>query len=119
MPQPARRSRCARQEIVCGHWQHHPRQFTAGRAGSASTLVEELAMKIVVIGSTGLIGSKLVNTLRQRGHEVLAASPDSGVNTITGEGLVPALEGAQVVVDVSTSLSLADAPGLTFFETTR
>src|SRR5260221_10189292 len=78
MPQSASTNRCSRQEIVCGHQQHHPRQFSAGRAGNASTLVEELAMKIVVIGGTGLIGSKLVNTLRQRGHEVLAASPDSG-----------------------------------------
>ena len=53
-------------------------------------------MKIVVIGGTGLIGSKLVATLRARGHEVLSASPDSGVNTLTGEGLAPALAGAQV-----------------------
>jgi len=74
-------------------------------------------MKIVVIGGTGLIGSKLVNTLRQRGHEVLAASPDSGVNTITGEGLVAALEGAQVVVDVANSPSFEDAAVLKFFET--
>src|SRR5258707_15765485 len=103
MPQSAPASRCPRQEIYYGHQQHDPRQFTAGRAGNASTLVEELAMKIVVIGSTGLIGSKLVNTLRQRGHEVLAAPPDSGVNTITGEGMVSALEGALVVVDAPNS----------------
>ena len=57
-------------------------------------------MKIVVIGGTGLIGSKLVAVLRQRGQEVLAASPDSGVNTLTGEGLAEALAGAQVVVDL-------------------
>nr|MDQ3566360.1 NAD-dependent epimerase/dehydratase family protein [Pseudomonadota bacterium] len=56
-------------------------------------------MKIVVIGGTGLIGTKLVNKLRQSGHEVVAASPASGVNTITGEGLAEALAGAQVVVD--------------------
>ena len=74
-------------------------------------------MKIVVIGGTGLIGSKLVNNLRQRGHEVLAASPDSGVNTITGEGLADALAGAQVVVDVSNSPSFEDAAVLKFFET--
>jgi len=74
-------------------------------------------MKIVVIGGTGLIGSKLVNLLRQRGQEVLAASPDSGVNTITGEGLLPALAGAQVVVDVSNSPSFEDAAVLKFFET--
>ena len=60
-------------------------------------------MKIVVIGGTGLIGSKLVNELRTMGEEVLAASPDSGVNTLTGEGLAEALAGAQVVVDVSNS----------------
>jgi len=65
-------------------------------------------MKIVVIGGSGLIGSKLVNNLRNRGHEVLAASPDSGVNTITGEGLAEALAGTQVVVDVSTSPSFED-----------
>jgi uncharacterized protein YbjT (DUF2867 family) len=74
-------------------------------------------MKIVVIGGTGLIGSKLVSTLRAKGHEVLAASPDSGVNTITGEGLPAALAGAQVVVDVANSPSFADADVLKFFET--
>jgi uncharacterized protein YbjT (DUF2867 family) len=74
-------------------------------------------MKIVVIGGSGLIGSKLVNTLRHRGHEVLAASPDSGVNTLTGEGLFEALTGAQVVVDVSNSPSFEDAAVLKFFQT--
>src|SRR5688572_9905909 len=74
-------------------------------------------MKIVVIGGTGLIGSKLVATLRGKGHEVLAASPDSGVNTITGEGLPEALAGAQVVVDVANSPSFEDAAVLKFFET--
>ena len=74
-------------------------------------------MKIVVIGGTGLIGSKLVNNLRQRGNEVLAASPDSGVNTLTGEGLADAMAGAQVVVDVSNSPSFEDAAVLKFFET--
>src|SRR5688572_26405352 len=74
-------------------------------------------MKIVVIGGTGLIGSKLVSTLRSRGHEVLAASPDSGVNTITGEGLAAALAGAQVVVDVSNSPSFEDEAVMKFFET--
>jgi uncharacterized protein YbjT (DUF2867 family) len=74
-------------------------------------------MKIVVIGGTGLIGSKLVSTLRAKGHEVLAASPDSGVNTITGEGLPTALAGAQVVVDVANSPSFEDAAVLKFFET--
>ena len=74
-------------------------------------------MKVVVIGGTGLIGSKLVATLRERGHEVLSASPDSGVNTLTGEGLAPALAGAQVVVDVSNSPSFEDAAVMKFFET--
>jgi uncharacterized protein YbjT (DUF2867 family) len=74
-------------------------------------------MKIVVIGGTGLIGTKLVNKLRERGHEALAASPSSGVNTITGEGLAEALAGAQVVVDVSNSPSWEDKAVLEFFET--
>src|SRR5437868_11774693 len=74
-------------------------------------------MKIVVIGGTGLIGSKLVTVLRQRGQEVLAASPDSGVNTLTGEGLPEALAGAQVVVDVANSPSFADAEVMKFFQT--
>ncbi len=74
-------------------------------------------MKIVVIGGTGLIGTKLVNKLRQSGHEVVAASPASGVNTITGEGLAEALAGAQVVVDVANSPSWEDKAVLEFFET--
>ncbi|HEX7070012.1 MAG TPA: NAD(P)H-binding protein, partial [Rhodothermales bacterium] len=74
-------------------------------------------MKIVVIGGTGRIGSKLVDKLRRLGHEVLAASPDSGVNTITGEGLSEALAGARVVVDVANSPSFEDAAVLKFFET--
>jgi uncharacterized protein YbjT (DUF2867 family) len=74
-------------------------------------------MKIVVIGGSGLIGTKLVNNLRQQGHEVVAASPSSGVNTITGEGLVEALAGAQVVVDVANSPSWEDKAVLQFFET--
>src|SRR6266567_7458289 len=74
-------------------------------------------MKIVVIGGTGLIGTKLVNNLRERGHEVLAASPKSGVNTFTGEGLAEALRGAQVVVDVANAPSWEDKAVLDFFET--
>jgi uncharacterized protein YbjT (DUF2867 family) len=74
-------------------------------------------MKIVVIGGTGLIGTKLVNNLRQRGQEVVAASPSSGVNTLTSEGLAEALEGAQVVVDVANSPSWEDNAVLHFFET--
>jgi uncharacterized protein YbjT (DUF2867 family) len=74
-------------------------------------------MKIVVIGGTGLIGTKLVKNLRQIGHEVVAASPRSGVNTITGEGLAEALAGAQVVADVANSPSFEDKAVLEFFET--
>ena len=65
-------------------------------------------MKIVVIGGSGLIGKKLVNKLRESGHEVVAASPSSGVNTLTGQGLDEALAGAQVVVDVANSPSFED-----------
>jgi len=74
-------------------------------------------MKIVVIGGTGLIGSKTVAILRQGGHEVLAASPNSGVNTITGEGVKEAVAGAQVVIDLANSPSFEDKAVLEFFET--
>ena len=74
-------------------------------------------MKIVVIGGTGLIGSKLVNQLRDHGHEARAAAPNTGVNTLTGEGLAEVLKGASVVVDVSNSPSWDDAAVLKFFET--
>lgn len=74
-------------------------------------------MKIVVIGGTGLIGSKLVALLRQRGQDVLAASPASGVNTLTGEGLAKALAGAEVVVDLANSPSFEDTAVMKFFET--
>jgi uncharacterized protein YbjT (DUF2867 family) len=73
-------------------------------------------MKIVIIGGTGLIGSKTAAILRQRGHEVVAASPQSGVNTITGEGLKAALTGAQVVIDLANSPSFDDQAVLEFFE---
>jgi uncharacterized protein YbjT (DUF2867 family) len=74
-------------------------------------------MKIVVIGGTGLIGSKTVAILRQGGHEVLAASPKSGINTVTGEGLKAAMAGAQVVIDLANSPSFEDQAVLNFFET--
>ncbi len=74
-------------------------------------------MKIVVIGGTGLIGSKTVAILRQGGHEVIAASPNSGVNTITGAGLKEAVAGAQVVIDLANSPSFEDKAVLQFFET--
>jgi uncharacterized protein YbjT (DUF2867 family) len=73
-------------------------------------------MKIVVIGGTGLIGSKVVTALRGRGHEVVAASPSSGINAVTGEGLAQALAGARVVVDVANSPSFEDKAVLEFFE---
>src|SRR5499427_674545 len=79
--------------------------------------MKEAIMKIVVIGGSGLIGSKLVNKLREHGNEAIAASPSSGVNTLTGEGLAEALQGASVVVDVSNSPSFEDAAVLKFFET--
>jgi uncharacterized protein YbjT (DUF2867 family) len=74
-------------------------------------------MKIVVIGGTGLIGSKLVEMLRKDGHEPIAAAPNTGVNTLTGEGLAEALEGAQVVVDVANAPAWGDAEVLDFFQT--
>jgi uncharacterized protein YbjT (DUF2867 family) len=74
-------------------------------------------MKIVVIGGTGLIGSKVVKDLRTRGHAVVSASPKSGVNTMTGEGLKEALTGANVVVDLANSPSFEDAAVLDFFQT--
>src|SRR6185503_201597 len=81
------------------------------------TTMKETIMKIVVIGGSGLIGSKLVNKLREHGHEAVAASPTSGVNSLTGEGLPDALKGAAVVVDVTNSPSWEDAAVLKFFET--
>jgi uncharacterized protein YbjT (DUF2867 family) len=79
--------------------------------------MEDQGMKIVVIGGSGLIGTNLVNRLRQQGHEVMAASPNTGVNTITGEGLAEALTGAQVVVDVANSPSFEDKAVMEFFQT--
>jgi uncharacterized protein YbjT (DUF2867 family) len=79
--------------------------------------MKETIMKIVVIGGTGLIGSKLVNKLREHGHEAVAAAPNTGVNTLTGEGLTEVLKGASVVVDVSNSPSWEDAAVMKFFET--
>jgi uncharacterized protein YbjT (DUF2867 family) len=74
-------------------------------------------MKVVVIGRTGLIGSKLVATLGEHGHEMVVAAPDTGVNTLTGEGLADALVGASVVIDVSNSPSFEDSAVMRFFET--
>ena len=74
-------------------------------------------MKIVVVGGTGLIGSKLVTKLGEQGHEIVAAAPNTGVDTLTGEGLAPALAGASVVTDVSNSPSFEDSAVMRFFET--
>jgi uncharacterized protein YbjT (DUF2867 family) len=74
-------------------------------------------VKLVIVGGTGLIGSKLVIVLREQGHEAVPASPGTGVNTLTGEGLAEALQGASVVVDVSNSPSFADAAVMEFFTT--
>jgi uncharacterized protein YbjT (DUF2867 family) len=74
-------------------------------------------MKLVIIGGTGLIGSKLVTMLREQGHEVVPASPDTGVNTLTGDGLANALQGASVVVDVSNSPSFEESAVMEFFVT--
>lgn len=78
---------------------------------------ERVNMRVVVVGGTGLIGSKLVTKLREQGHEAVAASPASGVNTLTGEGLAEAVQGASVVVDVSNSPSFEATAVLEFFET--
>lgn len=74
-------------------------------------------MKIAVIGGSGLIGRSVVKRLRERGHEAVSASPSSGVNTVTGEGLTEALKGAQVVIDVANSPSFEEKAALEFFET--
>src|SRR5262249_56196964 len=74
-------------------------------------------MKIVVIGGTGLIGSKVIEKVRQKGHQAIAAAPSTGVNTITGDGLAEALAGAAVVVDVSNSPSFEEKAAMDFFQT--
>jgi uncharacterized protein YbjT (DUF2867 family) len=79
--------------------------------------LKEVVMKIVVIGGTGLIGSRLVTNLRAHGHEAVAASPQSGVNSVTADGLADALQGASAVIDVTNSPSWEDAEVLKFFET--
>src|SRR5437870_6480788 len=89
----------------------------SSRAELAGCQDKEREMKIVVIGGTGLIGSKTVPTLRQGGHEVVAASPNTGVNSITGEGLREAMAGTQVVIDLANSPSFEDKAVLEFFET--
>lgn len=86
-------------------------------SGVADAPTEGIIVKIVIIGGTGLIGSKVAQRLTAQGHEVVAASPNTGVNTMTGEGVAEALDGAQVVVDVSNSPSFAPDDVMEFFET--
>jgi uncharacterized protein YbjT (DUF2867 family) len=81
------------------------------------TVMRGAVMKIVVIGGTGLIGSKVVEKLKQKGHEAVAAAPNTGVNTITGAGLKEAMAGTQVVIDLANSPSFEDKAVLDFFET--
>jgi uncharacterized protein YbjT (DUF2867 family) len=85
------------------------------RAIAINTIKGRLIMKIVVIGGTGLIGSKVIQALTEQGHEAVAAAPSTGVNAVTGEGLSDVLVGASVVVDVSNSPSFDDAPSMEFF----
>src|SRR5262249_61856226 len=98
---------------------HRPKQIA--RTPSLSPVIDKggSSMKIVVIGGTGLIGSKTSAILRERGHEVVAASPKNGINTITGEGLKEAVAGATVVIDLAHSPSFEDKAVLGFFQTSR
>src|SRR5262245_61516613 len=95
----------------------HSNPFRDLQASARGVGKREYTMKIVVIGGTGLIGSKTAAILRQGGHEVVAASPNTGVNTITGEGLKEAMDGTQVVIDLANSPSFEDKAVLEFFET--
>ena len=116
--QPARWSRGAATADRC-----HRTTVLSCHGGETETVqtslgqTERFLMKIVVIGGTGLIGSKVVTKLREHRHDAVAASPQTGVNTLTGDGLAEALEGAEVVVDVSNSPSFEDAAVLEFFQT--
>src|SRR5579859_4812184 len=103
--------------LASKRWDARLLASTTGSFEMPRSKIKETIMKIVVIGGSGLIGSKLVKRLREHGHEAVAASPDSGVNTLTGQGLAEALKGASVVVDVSNSPSWEDAAVMEFFET--
>jgi uncharacterized protein YbjT (DUF2867 family) len=96
---------------------HSDFEYTLGNIETNQRGKGTSIMKVVIIGGSGLIGSKLVKNLRERGHEAVPASPDTGVNTLTGEGLAEALQGASVVVDVSNSPSFEDAAVMSFFTT--
>ena len=99
------------------HARQRPLACPAGQRSQRLNFTKGRPMKIVVIGGTGLIGSKVVAILREQGHEAVAASPRQGINSLTGEGLAEALAGAAVVVDVSNSPSFEPAAVLSFFET--
>src|SRR5206468_7848995 len=111
------RTACARRMPTSSTPTCSPSSRADGSLQAYGLRTRRFAMKIVVIGGTGLIGSKTVAILRQRGHEVVAASPNTGVNTITGEGLKEALTGAQVVINLANSPSFEDKAVLEFFET--
>src|SRR5919109_1544592 len=100
-----------------GHWPEPWRRPIASWACTENTHAKGIEMKIVVIGGTGLIGSSLVEKLRKDGQEPLAAAPNTGVNTLTGEGLAEALEGPQVVVDGANAPAWEDQAVLDFFQT--
>jgi len=101
---------------VCHRPESHPVVANGGGL-NVSVNTKGMSMKIVVIGGSGLIGSKLVNQLRQQGHEAIPASPSSGINSLTGEGLGEVMKGASTVVDVTNAPSWEDAAVLNFFET--
>lgn len=105
--------------VATSHTFKSPRSSSRSEASDCRTCIasEEQSMNIVVIGGSGQVGAKVVSNLRNRGHEVLAASPRSGVNTFTGEGLAAAIAGSQVVVDVTNPRSFADTEAMEFFQT--
>jgi uncharacterized protein YbjT (DUF2867 family) len=103
--------------VIGIEWLQGKSQCPQAAGVMTTNISKQTKMKIVVIGGTGLIGSKVVKRLREAGHEVVPASPGTGVNTITGEGLATALSGAQVVVDVANSPSFEDKAVLEFFQT--
>jgi uncharacterized protein YbjT (DUF2867 family) len=120
-PQPPARSPQGRTDPSGGVYEStlesDPVASGLGVVRCLETMMRGEVVKIVVIGGTGLIGSKVVEKLKQKGHEAIAAAPNTGVNTITGEGLKEALAGAQVVIDLANSPSFEDRAVLEFFET--
>ena len=120
-PLPVREQQPARSsEVDCSiliDLERDPAGERLGVAIVSKTIMRGEAMKIVVVGGTGLIGSKVAEKLKQKGHEVIAAAPSTGVNTITGDGLKEAVAGAQVMIDLENSPSFEDKAVLDFFET--